>query len=79
MAKQTETQCNRPAMRQKAVCHVHGGKSTGPKTREGKAAVVAVHLKHGRRAKDYTDMQRAERGRVRALEVIGRATGLIVD
>jgi hypothetical protein len=64
-------------MHGKRVCHVHGGRSTGPRTREGKAAVVAVHLKHGRRAQDYTAMQCADRERVKALEVLGRAVGLI--
>ena len=64
-------------MHGRRTCHVHGGKSTGPRSPAGKAAVTAAHLKHGRRAEDYTDMQRAERARVRALEVLGRAVGLI--
>jgi hypothetical protein len=29
---------------------MHGGKSTGPRTAEGKARVAAAHTKHGRRS-----------------------------
>ena len=55
------------------------GKSTGPRTREGKAAVAAAHLRHGRRAKDHTAMRRAQRDQVRALGLLARACGLIKD
>jgi len=67
------------AVRGKRVCRVHGGKSTGPRTREGKAAVAAAHLRHGRRAKDHTAMRRAQRDQVRALGVLARQLGLIED
>ena len=72
-------QCGLMAVRGKRVCRVHGGKSTGPRTREGKAAIAAAHLKHGRRAKDHTAMRRAQRDQVRALAVLARACGLIKD
>ncbi len=72
-------QCGLMAVRGKRVCRVHGGKSTGPRTREGKAAVAAAHLRHGRRAKDHTAMRRAQRDQVRALGVLARACGLIKD
>ena len=32
-------------------CRLHGGLSTGPKTPEGKARIVAAHYKHRRRSK----------------------------
>jgi hypothetical protein len=72
-------QCGLPAVQGKRVCRVHGGKSTGPKTRMGKAAVVAAHLKHGRRAADYCALSREERERIRALEMLARASGLLKD
>ena len=76
-------QCGLMAVRGKRVCRVHGGLSTGPRTREGKAAVAAAHLKHGRRAKDFTAMRRvmrqAERDQLKALEILGRSLGLFVD
>ncbi len=70
-------QCGLMAVRGKRVCRVHGGKSTGPRSRQGKAAVAAAHLTHGRRARDYTAMCRGERERVRALAMLARACGLI--
>ena len=32
-------------------CHLHGGKSTGPRTDEGRARIAAAHFKHGNRTK----------------------------
>jgi hypothetical protein len=39
-------------MRGKAVCRFHGGKSTGPKTREGKECIRQANLRHGRYSKN---------------------------
>ncbi len=49
-SKRTGEQCKKPALRGKAVCEFHGGRSTGPKTAEGKARQRAAVLKTG----DYT-------------------------
>ena len=32
-------------------CHLHGGKSTGPRTDKGRARIAAAHFKHGNRTK----------------------------
>ncbi|WP_100640734.1 HGGxSTG domain-containing protein [Alteromonas facilis] len=47
MSKRTEKQCRSPAMRNKTVCRIHGGMSTGPKTPEGKARCSAPHTTYG--------------------------------
>jgi len=39
--------CAKPALKGKEVCGHHGGYSTGPKTKEGKDRIRAVHFKHG--------------------------------
>ncbi len=49
-SKRSGEQCKKPAMRGKAVCDFHGGRSTGPKTEAGKARQRAAVLKTG----DYT-------------------------
>ena len=49
-SKRSGEQCKKPALRGKAVCEFHGGRSTGPKTAEGKARQRAAVLKTG----DYT-------------------------
>ena len=44
------TACLKPALKNKTRCQLHGGKSTGPRTPEGKARVIAANTKHGRRS-----------------------------
>ena len=39
--------CRQPAMKN-GRCRMHGGKSTGPKTEEGKRKAAAANFKHGR-------------------------------
>jgi hypothetical protein len=46
-SKRTKLQCGRPASRGKAVCNFHGGKSTGPKTPDGKERSRQANFKFG--------------------------------
>lgn len=59
MSKHTREQCRKPALRisRTQKCGHHGGKSSGPKTAEGKARIGAAHLVHG----DETNERRLER------------------
>jgi len=58
-SKRTKLQCGRPALRSSKTqkCQFHGGRSTGPKTIEGKAKISQAHLVHGQE----TIQKRAER------------------
>jgi hypothetical protein len=57
---------------------MHGGKSTGPKTKEGRARCVAAKTHHGRETRAIR-AQRSERLReLSELEIAGREIGLIV-
>ena len=51
-SKRSGEQCKKPAMRGKAVCDFHGGRSTGPKTEAGKAKQRAAVLKTGNYTKE---------------------------
>ena len=51
-SKRSGEQCKKPALRGKAVCEFHGGRSTGPKTAEGKARQRAAVLKTGNYTKE---------------------------
>jgi hypothetical protein len=47
--------CGQPAIKGKTRCHWHGGKSTGPKTTEGKRKVAGnrSNFRHGEYSKDH--------------------------
>ena len=47
LSKRTKQQCGRPALKGKQVCDFHGGKSTGPRTAEGKERSRQAHIKSG--------------------------------
>ena len=76
-SKHSRSQCKKPAMKGKRVCRTHGGASTGPKTPEGRQRCTDVKLKHGRE----TRLARTERAlamrRLRALEDLGHALGIM--
>ena len=40
--------CQKPPLRTKSRCRLHGGASTGPRTAEGKARIALAQFKHGR-------------------------------
>jgi len=46
-AKRSGHQCQSPAMRGKNVCRIHGGKSRGPITADGRARCAAANTVHG--------------------------------
>ena len=49
MSKHTREQCRKPALKisRTQKCGHHGGRSTGPKTAEGKARIGKANLLHG--------------------------------
>jgi len=76
-SKRTKQQCMAPAVSGKTKCRTHGGKSTGPKTAEGKARCKVAKTVHGWETREG----RIERGeamqRLRQLEEIGHALGFM--
>ena len=71
------TACQKPTLRGKTRCRLHGGLSTGPKTPEGKARIAAAHWKHGRRSRAFTEARKQIWADLRAVEARMRADGLI--
>ena len=62
-ARQNKNQpCRQPAMKN-GRCRLHGGKSTGPKTLEGKKRAAEANLKHG----SYTNAAILERKRMQMM------------
>ena len=75
-AKRSGVRCQSPAMRGKDVCRIHGGKSRGPTSEEGRRRCAEAKTVHG----NETRAIRAERSQklavIYALEDIGRGLGL---
>jgi hypothetical protein len=75
-SKRTRKQCKAPALNGKSVCRIHGGRSNGPRTAEGRQRCAEAKTVHG----NETRAKRAER-KLKALllhEVVdlGNAIGL---
>ena len=56
---------------------MHGGKSTGPRTPEGKARSIAAHTKHGRRSKAHVEKVRAINAEIKQITLALKREGLI--
>ena len=56
---------------------MHGGKSTGPKTIEGKARVRKANWKHGLRSHDRVEKMKQIRGDLKRVTRDLRRAGLI--
>ena len=67
--------CRAPAMAN-GRCRMHGGRSTGPRTPEGKAARTAAHTTHGHRAAPRRKVLRANRTLVRRMLLCAAAVRL---
>jgi len=75
--KATNQQCKAPAVRGKAVCRVHGGRSTGPRTAEGRQRCADAKTVHGRETRAIRKSRQASLIRMAGLEALGRAKGFI--
>jgi len=76
--------CKNPPVTGKARCRMHGGRSTGAKTPEGRARLSALHLKHGRstteakaEAKRRAEIGREVRAELRDIEREAIAGGVL--
>ena len=74
--------CQKPALRGKNRCQLHGGRSTGPRTEAGRARIAAAHTTHGRltkekraEAKRRAEVGREVRAELRNIEGLALARG----
>ena len=76
-SKRTRSQCAAPAMTGKFVCATHGGRSTGPKTAEGRARCAAARTIHDQQTRAARRDLSEGLASLAALEELGRLVGLI--
>jgi hypothetical protein len=69
-SSRTKQQCGRPALKSSKTqkCQFHGGRSSGPKTPEGKARIAASHLVHGEDSKSAKTERSAASAKLKRIE-----------
>ena len=76
MSKRSRQRCQAPAIKGKTKCRFHGGKSTGPKTKAGRAMIAAAHTVHGRETRAKRAERSAKLAELHQLEQLGFTCGL---
>ena len=70
-SKRTGQQCRAPAIAGKSKCRFHGGKSTGPKTPEGRQRCAQARTVHGRETTSVRIERSLASARLAILEEVG--------
>lgn len=70
-SKRTGLQCKAPAISGKSKCRFHGGKSTGPKTPEGRQRCAQARTTHGQQTTSMRIERSLASARLAILEEIG--------
>jgi hypothetical protein len=76
-SKRTKLQCQSPAVRGKRACRIHGGLSTGPKTKAGRIRCADAKTIHGRETRQNRSDTSSKLSELYELEVMARAAGII--
>jgi len=74
-SKRSQKRCRNPAMKN-GCCALHGGKSTGARTKEGRARIAKVHTVHGRESRQARRDTSASLAEIRYLEELAFLTGM---
>ena len=70
-------QCAKTAIKNKSVCRNHGGRSVGPRSREGIERVRQANTRTGEYAKEFVKESRAAKARLRVIEQAAYEAGLL--
>jgi hypothetical protein len=76
-SKRSQQQCRSPAIRGKRVCRIHGGKSTGPKTEQGRNLCGAAKTLHGRETRAIRAKRQQALAELKLLERMGKGVGIM--
>ena len=75
-SKRTKKQCRSPAIRGKRCCRIHGGRSTGPKTQQGRNLCGAARRIHGRETRQKRARRQQALAELKLLERMGKGVGV---
>lgn len=76
-SKRTKLQCAAPAISGKRVCKNHGGRSSGPLTSQGRQRCADAKTIHGFETRKARTERSEDMRRLRALEELGHALGIM--
>ena len=76
-SKRTKLQCAAPALKGKRVCKTHGGRSTGPKTKEGRQRCAEAKKSHGNETRAARTERSLGSARLAVLEAVGHKLGFM--
>ncbi len=76
-SKRTGNQCRAPAAKGKTKCRFHGGASTGPKTDQGRQRCAEVKTIHGNETRKGRTERAEVMRRLRAIEDLSYALGIM--
>ena len=76
-SRRTKDRCKAPAAKGRSWCKHHGGSATGPRTAQGKERCAQAKLIHGRETRTIRAERAKAIGRIRALEDLGFAIGIL--
>jgi hypothetical protein len=75
-SKRSGARCLAPAVKGKSVCRMHGGKSTGPRTEEGRNLSISAKLVHGAATRKIRLAHKIAMMGLRALEKNAQKNGI---
>lgn len=78
-SKRTGNRCLAPAIAGRSTCRFHGGRSTGPRTLEGRAKIAKANTVHGRETREKRRNNSVLMSELRVLEEFGFECGLFPD
>ena len=76
-SKRSQQQCLAPAIKSKSVCRIHGGRSSGPRTQEGRKRCGAAKTVHGRETRSKRAKRRQKLAELKVLEQMAKSTGTL--
>ena len=76
-SKRTKQQCRSPAIRGKRVCRIHGGRSTGPRTKEARNLCGAAKTLHGHETRAIRAKRQQALAKLKLLESVCKGGGIM--